>query len=64
VEPSGTRHLGQINEDRLQADHRLDARRILGPPPVVPKRMAGQDRLYSDRENSIFWPQPAHAGEA
>jgi hypothetical protein len=63
AEPSGTRHLAQINEDRLQADHHLDARRILGPPPVVPKRTAGQDRLlFWSREHPLASTRPCRRG--
>jgi hypothetical protein len=47
VEPSRTRHRGQIDEDMLQADHHLDARRIIRLPPLLQDSQAPTPRIIS-----------------
>src|SRR4051812_36983305 len=43
AEPSGTRHFGQIKEDRHMVVLRLGVREIQGPPPTLPPRSLPDD---------------------
>jgi hypothetical protein len=60
VEPSETRHRGQMDEYMLQADHQLEAKRILCLPPCSQDSHAPTPPVISLEEQPNRRGKPAH----